>query len=269
MLFWKRNAFRFVYEGDGEGGTGEGGTGDAGSAGDAGKITMTQDELNKMMADNRRKLTKQNEDLVTQLKKLRDETRMTQENRDDLEKRIEQLQEQYMSKEELAKREAEKQSKKHQSEVETLTGDRNRWQGMYADATIKRSLTDAAVSGEAVRPDQIVAILGGSTHLSEVLDSTGQPTGQFRPVVKFTDINDSGENVTLELSPEDAIKRMKELPESYGNLFKGSATGGVGGSSGAGGVEQTASFKELMKDPVKYREWRKKNPDLDISKLRK
>jgi hypothetical protein len=271
-MFIFKNYFHLVY--DNEGDAGDEGEGNAGSEGNAGgtgegkKITLTQDELNKMMADNKRKLTKQNEELVTQLKKLRDETRMSEENRADLETRIEQLQEQYMSKEELARREAEKASKRHKQEVENLTGERDSWRGRYTIATIQRSLTDAAVTGEAIRPEQIVSILGNSTHLGEVLDATGQPTGEYKTLVRFKDVNDSGERVTLELSPEDAIKRMKELPDLYGNLFKGAANSGMGGA-GSQGSETTASMKDILSDPVKYREWRKKNPDLDISKLRK
>lgn len=277
MLYDFITGFYLVYDNEGSGEGGDGGGGGEGSGGEGGgeggeggskKISMTQDELNKMMADNRRKLTKQNQELISQLQKLRDETKMSEENRAELEQRIEQLQEQYMSKEELAKREIEKQGKKHQSEVESLTGDRDKWRRRYTEATIKRSLTDAAVDGEAVRPEQIVAILGQTTYLGEVLDSSGQPTGDFRPVIKFNDINESGEPVVLELSPQDAIKRMKELPELYGNLFKGSATGGMGGG-GSTATDTPGSLKEILKDPEKYRKWRKSHPDLDVSKLRK
>jgi hypothetical protein len=240
----------------------------AAAAANGDKITMTQDELNKMMADNRRKLTTQNQELVEQLKKMRDETQMTAQQKDELELRIEQIQEQYMSKEELAKREAAKQSKVHQKAVETLTGERDSWRKMYSESTIERALYDASVKGEAVRPEQIVAMLGQTTHLSEVLDAAGHPTGAYAPTVKFNDVDADGKAVTLELAPEDAIKRMKELPEAYGNLFRGTASGGLGEAGGGKGGEKSASIKEITSDPEKYRKWRKENPDLDISKLR-
>ena len=58
-----------------------------------------QAELNTMMADNRKKLTGQNQDLVVQLEQLRTSTQLTQEDRDELQVRITQLEEKYMSKE--------------------------------------------------------------------------------------------------------------------------------------------------------------------------
>jgi len=218
-----------------------------------------QEDLNSMMAENRRKLTKQNQDLIKQLQQIRETVQMTQQQRDELESRIEQLQEQFMSKEELAKREAQKFQKEHQKAVESLSSERDRWQKLYATETIQRSLQDAAIAGEALNAEQIVAMLGPSTHLSEVVDPTGQPTGRFQPLVKFNDINSEGEPVVLDLSPADAIKRMREL-EKHGNLFKGTATGGVGASGGgaAGGGGTTQKLSEIMKDPVKYREWRKR-----------
>ena len=228
-----------------------------------------QEDLNSMMAENRRKLTKQNQDLIKQLQQIRETAQMTQQQRDELESRIEQLQEQFMSKEELAKREAQKFQKEHQKAVESLSTERDRWQKLYASETIQRSLQDAAISGDAIQPEQIVAMLGPFTQLSEVVDPTGQPTGKYQPVVKFNDVNSDGEPVVLDLSPNDAIKRMREL-EKHGNLFKGTATGGVGAvGGGSAGGGSTQKLSEIMKDPVKYREWRKKNPDLDLSKLRK
>jgi hypothetical protein len=264
------NAWQIVYgdEEDAAKAAADKAAADKAKAADDGKITMTQDELNKMMADNRRKLTTQNQELVEQLKKMRDETQMTAQQKDELELRIEQIQEQYMSKEELAKREAAKQSKVHQKAVDTLTGERDSWRKMYSESTIERALYDASVKGEAVRPEQIVAMLGQTTHLGEVLDATGQPTGAYAPTVKFNDVDADGKAVTLELSPDDAIKRMKELPEAYGNLFRGTASGGLGEAGGGKGGEKSASLKDITSDPVKYQKWRKENPDLDISKLR-
>lgn len=227
-----------------------------------------QDELNNMMADNRRNLTKQNQDLVNQLEQLKQNTRLTQDERDDLQSRINQLEEQYMSKEELAKREAAKAQKQYEQNIKNVTEERERWQNMYTSETIDRSLQDAAVEGEALHPTQIVEILRNKTQLVEGIEE-GKPTGRYHPVIKFNDKNEDGQPVVLELSPVDAIKRMKELPELYGNLFKSTATSGLGESSAGGELMKSPSFNELMKDPVKYAEWRKKNPDLDITKLRR
>ena len=225
-----------------------------------------QEELNVMMAENRRNLTKQNSELVAQLEQIKNSAKLTAEEKETLQSRINQLEEQFMTKEELSKRELAKAQKQAQQLTETLTSERDGWKNMYASATIERSLQDAAISGEAVQPSQIVEMLRGRTQLSEVIED-GKATGRYTPVVKFNDVNENGQPVVLELSPSDAIKRMKELTDRYGNLFKGTATGGLG-ENVAGGKGQQISL-EILKDPVKYAEWRKKNPDLDLSKIRR
>jgi hypothetical protein len=227
-----------------------------------------QDELNTMMAANRKKLTQQNQELVKQLEQIKQNSQLTQEERDGLQVRITQLEEQYMSKEELSKRESQKQQKEFEGKLNNTQQELEQWRNMYSSSTIERALQDAAIEGKALHPSQIVDLLRGRTQLVEVLEN-GQPTGKYQTLIKFNDVNEDGENVTLDLSPTDTIKRMKELTDKYGNLFEGTATGGVGGSRGADGSGPSPKLDDLVSDPVKYAEWRKNNPDLDISKLRR
>jgi hypothetical protein len=256
--------------GEGQGGSGEG-QGSEGTPKTLADLIKSdpkhQEELNKMMADNRRKLTQQNQELVTQLEELKRSSSLTNEQRDELQTRITQLEEQYMTKEELAKRESTKQQKKWEQDLQAATQAGEQWKTLYSSSTIDRALQDAAIEGEALHPSQIVDLLRNRTQLTEVLDN-GQPTGRYATVVKFNDVNDDGENVLLELSPADAIKRMKELTDKYGNLFKGTGTSGIGGARGADGSAPPAKLDDLLKDPVKYAEWRRKNPDLDLTKLK-
>jgi hypothetical protein len=223
-----------------------------------------QNELNAMMAENKRHLTKQNTDLVTQLEQLKTNTKLTQEERDDLQTRITQLEEQYMTKEELAKREGEKKRKEYEIELEKLKTDSSTWQKRYADSTIQRAWQDAALLGEVLEPavPQVVEMFRYRTQLIEDTES-----GNYLPIVKFSDLNEEGKEVTLDLSPVEAIKRMKELPEKFGFLFKGTAVSGTGESGGAGGYRQPKR-SEVLGDMNRFLEWRKKNPDFDVSKLR-
>ena len=271
MLFLTK-PWKLVYEN-------EGGTGGEGGTGAATKPKLTeliethglQDELNSMMASNRKSLQTKNQELVQQLTQLRETATMSTQAKEELEARIEELQTQYMSKEELAKRESEKLSKTYKQEVEKLTGETQRWQNLYATSTTQRALMDAAVAGEALPQavSQICAILGPHTHIVEELDAAGQGKGTYTTVVKFNDVDTDGNPVVLDLSPQKAIERMKELPDKFGNLFKGDNAGGLGEGNAGGRGERPPKLEEILSDPAKYQEWRKKNPDLDISKLRK
>jgi hypothetical protein len=101
---------------------------------------------------------------------------------------------------------------------------------------------------------RIVAILGRDTQLVEVLDDEGQPTGRLAPKVKYRTKNKEGQTVTLDLSPSEAIKRMKDEDE-YLNLFRGEGSGGAGLRSQPGGKKP--DIKNLATDPAAYRRARK------------
>ena len=65
----------------------------------------------------------------------------------------------------------------------------------------------------------------------------------------------AGNPVVLELSPDETLKRMKEI-EKHFNLFQGDGKGGYGGMNRpSGGKEPDAAH--LAKDPKTYREARK------------
>jgi hypothetical protein len=264
------NYFKSVYDDDGTGGD------DGGDGGETPSISQfvekhgLQDELNGMMAQNRKKLSQKNSELAIQLKTLGEQAKMTTEAREELEAKIEELHTQYMSKEELAKRESGKAASTHAKEIEKLTSESIAWKSRFASSTTQRALLDAALEGEAIRPPQIVSILGQSTQLVEETDAAGQGIGSYKTIVKFNDTDSDGNPITLDLTPSEAIKRMKELPTLHGNLFKGSANGGLGESNNAsgGGVAMQPKLEELLADPAAYRKWRKENPDLDIEKLR-
>lgn len=220
-----------------------------------------QEELNSMIADNRRNLTKQNTELVTQLEQLKKNATLSQEDSDSLQVKITQLEEQYMSKEELAKRESNKQQKQFDTDLQLANSSSKKWENMYSNSTIQRAIYDAAVENGAIHPSQIVTELQGKTQLIEV-------DGNYCPVVKFNDVDDDGKNVTLDLSPIEAVKRMKELTDRHGNLFKGTQASGLGGSGNTKGSTGQTKLSELMADPEVYAKWRKENPNLDPTELR-
>ena len=266
--------FVLVYENeDGDGGDGGDGTGE----GDPkpkpkpadGEISMTQTKLNELMATNRRKLTQQNEKLVGEINSLKDQVTMTSDERTELEERIEKLQEQTMTQEEIAKRNTTKAGQAHQKELDKLTTERDHWQSNYTNERVSRSLQDAAIEAKATVPEQIVSLLGPQTVLSPVLDEVGKPTGAYEPLVKFVDVDDDGKPATLALSPGDAMKRMKELPDRFGNLFMNPGSGGFGADNGAGGKGGKKQTVDTIKDPAAYMKWRKENPGVDPTSLLK
>jgi len=127
-------------------------------------------------------------------------------------------------------------------------------------------LMDAAVGGDAFNTNTVMSVLRPMTRLTEITDEkTGKGTGKFKVMVDFpdTDPNTGEPTVTLH-TPESAVKRMKDLPQVYGNLFKSGVVSGIGSSAATGGLASGAGGKV---DPRKlsqeqYLKIRQENPAL-------
>lgn len=124
----------------------------------------------------------------------------------------------------------------------------------YRSSTITRALQDAAVVNDAFRPEQIVTLLTGMTKLVD-----------DKVVVELPDEDaNTGDPIMTTRSPEDAVKRMKEKPEVYGNLFKSNVVSGIASNSATGGATPGQKGKIDVRNltPAQYREIRAKNPEL-------
>lgn len=243
--------FRFVYEGEGT-------TPPTPPAGDK---TFTQADVDRVVSErvNREKKVYQTEKekLVGQLQELESAKGLSDEERTTLGSKIEELQSSMMTKEELAAKERKKLEEKATSDIKAAKDEVTKWQSLYTSSTIERAITDAAASAEAFRPGQIVALLKPTTRLVE-------EDGQLVTKVKFDTKDKDGKSIQLDLTVDQAIKQMKELPTEYGNLFKSGVTPGLGGAGSAGEGAGEVDLMKLAKDPAKWIAWREKNPDAKI-----
>jgi hypothetical protein len=240
-------------DGDGTGGDGDGAGGDGAGASKGTKV-FNQQDVNRLLANERRKGEERIKKAIEEAEALKAKASLTDDERSELESRLENMKNELLTKDELAKKEKDKLAKKHVEELEKITGERDAWQQRYTNASIERTITDASVAHEAFVPEQVVAILRPHTRLIQELDSEGNPNGNYIPKVEFADTDKDGKPVTLDLMVSEAVKRMTEL-DKYGNLFKGKGTGGVGG--GNAGQQGAKDLKAIARDPVEYRKQRK------------
>ena len=101
------------------------------------------------------------------------------------------------------------------------------------------------------------------TRLVEDIDpKTGKSSGRFNSVVDFPDVDAEGLPTISVMSPKDAVKRMKALPDIYGNLFKSGVVSGIGSNSATGSLPGNGKvdLKKAASDAASYRELREKNP---------
>jgi len=231
----------------------------------AGQRTFTQEELNKFLADDRRKHQKKYETLEASYQQLLENQSLSKEERKKLEESLENLRAQYRTKEQQAAHERKKLEEEYQERLGEVEKRAELWQNRYTDSTIERSLQDAAVAHESFSPSQIITLLKPQTKMVEKTGEKGKGLGEYEPMVDFADIDlETGAPLMTRRTPEEAVKRMKELPHLYGNLFKSGVVSGIGGNSSTGNLAPGANGQiDVRKlSPTQYREIREKNPEL-------
>jgi hypothetical protein len=259
--------------GDGGAGTGDGGAGGAPGGQGAGEAKAPADftpeqqkKFNEAIAAEKRKWqTSLQKAEQTYKDMLTNSTTLSEKERKVLEENLATIAGQLRSKEEEAKRKLTETEQTYQNKLKEAEARAESAETRYRQATINRALKDAAHSNDAFNPDQIVRELHAMTKLVEVVDEkTGRATGQFKVVVEFPDKDaTTGQDIMTVKSPEEAVKRMKELPESA-NLFKHNVVSGVGGNSAIGGLTPGSNGRIDPRSltPAQYREVRAKNPEL-------
>jgi hypothetical protein len=231
-----------------------------------GDKTFTQEDLNRILAEDKRKHQTQLQKMETQLSELAKSKTLTDQERATLKENLDAIAGQLRTKEQQAQLEKRQMEEAHATKMAEADQKAQVWESLYRDSTIARSLQDAAVKHEAFNTSQIVTQLKPWTRLIEIMDEkTGKGTGKYQVVVEMPDVDPTtGQPVPFTGTPEDAVKRMKEMPEQWGNLFKSGVVSGIGSSSATGGLipGQGGKIDVRKLTPQQYREIRSKNPEL-------
>jgi hypothetical protein len=218
--------------------------------------TFTQEQVDNIIRDRLKKQRTEQEKLLSQLEELKTNKNLSDSEKEDLQKQINDLQSISMTKEELAAKEKKELANKYTKELETSKKDIEIWKDRYTKSTIERALIDAAVENKAVRPQQIVDLLVGRTRLVE-------NAGVFVPQIKFEGKDKDGKAITLDLPVKEAMVEIKNMVDEYGNLFISDASGGIGLNQNSGGSK---GFGDL-KDTAAYIQARRKGLTLDQIKV--
>jgi len=235
---------------------------DGGTSTEAPK-TFTQEQVNEFLAKDRRKnqeTFKQKYDtLETSMQAQLERVGNDSEERERLEKELADLQASFRTKEQQIEWEKKQSEKKYQSELEEERKERERWQKLYRNEKIDRSLLDAA-GQDAFNPSLIVDLLRTQTEL-KVENVEGSES--LVPMVNFNDVDEkTGEPIKTLRTPEDAVKRMKELPQLYGGLFRANVVSGVGAGAAEATPGANSKIDVTKLSPEQYRKIRKENPEL-------
>lgn len=226
------------------------------------KFTPDQQEFfNRRMAEERKQLQTQNNKTIDELKKLQTAQGTTEQQKRELQDRINDLQRQYMSKEEISRQEQEKREKEYQGQIQSFKSEAETWKNRFHETTITRALQDGAIEFEAFNPGQIVDLLQGKTKLIEEKDSDGNSTGRLIPRVALMEYDNDGKPVPLDLTVKEALTRMKNTSERFGNLFKSTLASGLGQSGNGAAGGKKGKIDPAKMTPQEWNEYRKKDPN--------
>lgn len=221
--------------------------------------TFTQEQVNKMMAEHKRALQTQNQELVKQLEELRSSATLTQQQRDDLDARINTLQQQHLTEQQKLSLELEKVSKKYKTETESLSAEANKWKSQFTTTLVTNAILEGATKHQAASAKQMLAMLGGQVKVVEEVDEKGNGTGRYVPKLPLTVLDPKTKKpVQVELDVVEAIGKLREDPE-YSNLFLVDGKPGFGGTNAnlGGGNSASPDFSKMT--PEQYKDWRNKN----------
>lgn len=217
------------------------------------KTTFTQDEINAIMAKEKRKTQEAQKQLLDQLEQEKKRAKDGSEGRAELEKKIEELQKLTMTAEERSRQKETKLQKQFEEQITSLNQERDDWKSRHTDLLVSNAILRAASTNKAVEPIQLLKMLKSDVRVVQNDDT-------FEIRMNLMDTDKDNKPIELDLTVDEAIKRMTELPQ-YGNLFEGGKNSGMGGNNQSG---KTAGKIDLVKlareDPAAYRELRRKNP---------
>ncbi len=236
-------------------------------SGEASKL-FNQDQVNAIVAADRRKLaeahqtvTKKYQELEGMYKNALEDKNLTAEARAQLEAKLEDVQKTFLTKEETLIAEKKKLEENLSKEANQWKEAAIRWENQFKQTLVDRTLQDAAVQHEAYNPSQMIALLRPMTKVAEKLDEQGKGTGLYEVVVDLADINsETGSPQITRRAPEDAVKRMKELKDLYGNLFKTNVVSGIGAGTAQGGASGGKVDPKKI-STAEYMRIRKENPE--------
>ena len=245
---------------------------DAAAAAAGDKKTFTQADLDRIVQERLSRDRKAREEtqreavqeLENKYKDLLSNQNLTQEDRDKLQTKLDDVSKQLRTKDEQAAHDKKQLQAQYEQQLAAETKARETWENRFRESTISSAIQDAAVKHEAWDNAQLEAILRPMAKLSPITDLvTGQETGRFQTLIDFVSVNEKGEEAPIQGTPQDIVKRMKEI-DRYKNLFKANVAPGIGANSATGGQTPGSNGRIDVRKltPQQYAKIRKENPAL-------
>ena len=168
-----------------------------------------QTKMNAVLAEEKRAYRAQLAKTERQLSELSQSKNLSDEERTKLESSLEETQSQLRTKDENAAIEKKRLETQHKRERESLVKRAEEAETKYKETTIRSAIVDAGAVHGVYSNSILISVLQADTSISE--------DGKVLVSVRTKD--DEGKDSILQMSPNEAVKWMKDRPETYGGLF--------------------------------------------------
>lgn len=217
-----------------------------------GKKTFTQEEVNAFLADDRRKHQANVESLKQEVTKFQG----TAKEKEALQVKLQEMEKQFLTKEQLAAQEQEKAKKQYETELQSTQADRDQWKNVFVNNLAEVEIAKAAAANQAFNPTQLSLLLKNQVKVKQKTDSEGRLTMDFEVVMPVTTKDKEGKTTVVELPVTEGVKKMRE-DAGFANLFLIDAASGTGKTTiNNTGVRNTDGGPP--EDPAEYRAWRQR-----------
>lgn len=212
---------------------------------------FTQEEVNKFLADDRRK----HQEKVTSLQAELTKFQGTAKEKEALVAKISELQNGLLTKEELAKQNEEKLRTQYEDNLKKTSAERDQWRNLFVDTAAKTAIAEAAAAHRAFNPTQLELLLRNQVEVKQKTDDQGNYLPQFDVLMPVTVQDKDGTTKVLQLSVKDGVQKMRENPQ-FANLFLVDGTPGTGTVTINNGGSASPTSSTPPEDPAAYRAWR-------------
>lgn len=234
-----------------------------------GTQAFTQEQVNRMMAEDRRKHETKSKQVGDQIKTM--ETRMQQmiadkrtsdEHKAMLESDLEDVRASQRTAQEQRDHIAAKATADHESALTSLTDEKSMWEDLYKTSMIDRAIIDAAIEHDAFNPDQIIDKLKPRTEMRPHKDEEGNLTGSMEARVASKVIEEDGTVLTSWDTPSQVVEKLKTSGQDKdGNLFRSAVIAGIGGGTAASTTGSGIKINPNSISPEEYAKRFKENPE--------
>lgn len=219
----------------------------------AGK-TFTQADVDRIMAEHRKGLQTQNQELATQLEEFRNKANLSETAKAELDAKIQVLQSQHLTEAQKLTQQVEAEKKRLKELEDTSKKEVDTWRGNFHDLLVTNSILSGAAKHEAAFAEQMLDMLKPKAKVVSATDADGNVIpNKYVAKMAVTVIDPKTKQpVTVDLPIEDAIGEMRK-DQKHANLFLTNGKPGLGGTGGSGGNGNPGPIDMNNITPEEYR----------------